>query len=308
MVLEPRSPEQSLRHLAGGEIQHGAAAPNTVSPKNCVLQPMPHPPSNRIGLPLPQNETPEEVSQERLKQCCPLLSVIVPAYNEAESIAESLDVMTTYLTGAGIDYEIIVVSDGSTDGTADIVRQRSVSDRRLRVIAYEENRGKGYAVHSGMATAVGRYVMFIDADLTVPISIVPEFLDVLDNGYDIAIASRRHPASNQASLPLARRLMGQVFSWLVRRLIVSDVGDTQCGGKAYRGEVAQRLFAAQQIDHFSFDAEVLFLARRAGYRIKEVPVTLDYHESSSIRPLRDSLRMLRDLLRIRFHVVRGDYG
>lgn len=231
----------------------------------------------------------------------------MPAYNEAERIVASLDTMTEYLSGAGIDYEIIVVSDGSTDGTPDIVSQRSLRDRRLRVIAYEPNRGKGYAVHSGMIAARGQYAMFIDADLTIPISIVPEFLDALDDGYDIAIASRRHPVSNQRSLPLTRRLMGRTFSWFVHRLVVSDVGDTQCGGKAYRSDVAKRLFAVQQIDHFSFDAEVLFLANRAGYRIKEIPVTLDYHESSSIRPLRDSLLMLRDLLRIRYHTLRGDY-
>lgn len=236
-----------------------------------------------------------------------LLSVIVPAYNERERIGASLTAMTDYLTTAGVPYEIIVVSDGSTDGTTEIVQVRQARDSRLRMISCAENHGKGHAVRAGVAAARGRYVMFIDADLTIPIAIVADFLTALESGYDIAIASRRHPASVAVAATRTRRLMGAVFSWCVRRLIVSDIGDTQCGAKAYRAAVARRLFAAQRIDHFSFDAEVLYLARRAGCRVKEVPVALNWRAGSSIRPVRDALLMLRDVLRIRLYARRGVY-
>ena len=238
---------------------------------------------------------------------CPLLSVIVPAYNERDRIAASIASMTEYLARCVVSYELIVVSDGSTDGTDEIARRQARTDPRLRVLSLPRNRGKGQAVKSGIAAARGEYIMFIDADLTIPISIVADFRAALDGGADIAIASRRHPASSVIGASPSRRVMSAVFAWCVRRLIVSDIGDTQCGAKIYRAIVAQPLFAAQRIDHFGFDAEVLYLARRAGFRIEEVPVTLRYRAGSSIRPLRDALLMARDILRIRLYAWRGDY-
>jgi dolichyl-phosphate beta-glucosyltransferase len=239
----------------------------------------------------------------------PLLSVIVPAFNERLVIASSIAAIKLRLRDLDIDHEIIVVCDGSSDGTPQIVESLLGDDPSLRLLSYQQNRGKGYAVRSGVALARGEYVMFTDADLAIPVDIVEDFLRVLNEGYDIAIASRRHPQSTAPMPPpLLRRVMGEAFSWCVRRIVVSDVRDTQCGCKAYRHEVAQRLFAAQQIDHFSFDAEVIFLAERAGYRIKEVPFALSHAPSgSSIRPVRDSLKMVRDLLRIRLNAARGQY-
>lgn len=239
----------------------------------------------------------------------PDLSVVVPAYNERDCIAASLAAIGAYLDGLGLDYEIIVVCDGSRDGTEQIVAALARECCRLRLISYPGNRGKGFAVRTGVTAARGRFVMFIDADLTVPISIVPEFLGALQDGYDIAIASRRHPSSS-ATAPLSRRrqLMGQIFSWFVRRLVIGDLRDTQCGGKAYRGEVGQHLFDRQRIDHFSFDAEVLYLAKRHNYRVKEVPFVIQHAPSgSSIQPMRDSLVMLRDLVRIRLNALQGRY-
>ena len=237
------------------------------------------------------------------------LSVVVPAYNERGCIAASLAAMSAYLDSLALDYEIIVVCDGSQDGTEQIVAELACQHCRLRLISYPCNRGKGFAVRTGITAARGRFVMFFDADLTVPITIVPQFLAALRDGYDIAIASRRHPASSAlALLPRRRQVMGQVFSWFVRRLVIDDLGDTQCGGKAYRAEVARCLFGRQRIDHFSFDAEVLYLARRLNCRIKEVPFVIQHAPSgSSIQPVRDSLVMLRDLLRIRLYALRGRY-
>lgn len=239
----------------------------------------------------------------------PLLSLIVPAYNEGHRLGVSLYAMVQYLRDSGLSYEVLVVDDGSTDDTAAVIAAAAVVDPALRAISYAPNRGKGYAVRTGMLAARGEYLMFTDADLSIPITITAEFLEALRQGYDIAIASRWHPnSSNEVPPPLARRLMGSVFRWCVRRLVISDVRDTQCGCKAYRADVARRLFAQSRIERFSFDAEVIFLAARAGYRIKEVPFALHYIPGSSVRPLRDSLLMLRDLVRIRLNAACGVYG
>lgn len=237
----------------------------------------------------------------------PTLSVIVPVYNESHRIAQTVAEINGYARASGIDLEILVVDDGSTDDTARIVRDLASSDCRIRALGYPENRGKGRAVRHGVMASRGVYVMFLDADLAIPISIIQLFLTALDEGYDIAVASRRHPDSVVAIPSLKRRVMGRGFRWLVSTLLVRGVSDTQCGGKAYRAEVARELFARQRIDHFSFDAEVLFLAERAGYRIKETPVEIHHRDGSSIRPVRDAARMTLDLMRIRLFALRGFY-
>ena len=239
----------------------------------------------------------------------PLLSLIVPAYNEGRRIGASLAAMSDYLQATGFPYEIIVIDDGSGDATAAVIAEAGARDERLRTIAYTPNRGKGYAVRTGMRAARGEYHMFLDADLSIPIALAADLLRELQAGYDIAIASRWHPLSSEAVRPPpARRVMGSVFRWCVRQLVVSEVRDTQCGCKAYRADVSRRLFALSRIERFSFDAEVIFLAARLGYRIKEVPFALRHVAGSSVRPLRDALVMLRDLLRIRLNAFRGVYG
>src|SRR4051794_36224361 len=217
--------------------------------------------------------------------------------------------MAHYLHENAISYEILVVDDGSTDDTPAVIADAASADPALRGICYAPNRGKGYAVRMGMLAARGEYLMFTDADLSIPITITAEFLAALRHGYDIAIASRWHPDSHAAvPPPPLRRLMGVAFRWCVRRLVISDVRDTQCGCKAYRAEVGRHLFGLSRIERFSFDAEVIFLAARAGYRIKEVPFALRHTHGSSIRPVRDALLMLRDLVRIRVNGARGRYG
>lgn len=239
----------------------------------------------------------------------PLLSLIVPAYNEGRRLGPSLAAMSAFFRAAGFPYEILAVDDGSTDDTAAIIAAAAAADPALRAAGYGANRGKGHAVRTGMLAARGEYLMFTDADLSIPLAITADFLEALRGGYDIAIASRWHPASkNGVPPPLVRRAMGAIFRWCVRRLVISDVRDTQCGCKAYRAEAARQLFSRSRIDRFSFDAEVIFLAARAGYRIKEVPFVLHYSPGSSVRPLRDSLLMVRDLLRIRLNALRGIYG
>lgn len=239
----------------------------------------------------------------------PLLSLIVPAYNEGQRLGPSLAAMSAFFRAADFPYEILAVDDGSTDDTAAVIAAAVAADPALRAAGYVTNRGKGHAVRTGMLAARGEYLMFTDADLSIPLSITADFLSALRGDYDIAIASRWHPASkNAVPPPPARRAMGAIFRWCVRRLVISDVRDTQCGCKAYRAETARYLFSRSRIDRFSFDAEVIFLAARAGYRIKEVPFVLHYSPGSSVRPVRDSLLMLRDLGRIRINALRGVYG
>jgi dolichyl-phosphate beta-glucosyltransferase len=239
----------------------------------------------------------------------PVFTLIIPAYNEGQRLGSSLREMSAYLGASGEPYEIVIVDDGSTDDTQAIVAEAAAFDPAIKLLSHSPNRGKGYAVRAGMLAASGQYLMFTDADLSIPITITADFREALCGGYDIAIASRWHPDStNVVSPPLPRRIMGGIFRWCVRRLVISDVRDTQCGCKAYRADVARRLFSQSQIDRFSFDAEVIFLAARAGYRIKEVPFALRYSPGSSVRPIRDSLLMLRDLARIRLNAARGQYG
>jgi dolichyl-phosphate beta-glucosyltransferase len=239
----------------------------------------------------------------------PLLSIVIPCYNEEQRIGATLIEIERHCAASGLSYELIVVDDGSTDGTVELVAGRARLNGSLIVIANRPNRGKGHAVRSGILAARGQLVMFTDADLSIPIAIVDDFRRALAEGIDIAIASRAHPASRQAvQPPLGRRIMTQIFRRVVHLLLpIGQIGDTQCGCKAYRQAVAQELFSRQCIDGFSFDAEVLFLAQRAGYRVREIPFVLKHSPASTVRPLRHAVLMVRDLWRIRLNVLRGVY-
>lgn len=239
----------------------------------------------------------------------PLLSIVIPCYNEEQRIGATLAEIERHFAGGGLAYELLVVDDGSTDGTVDLVSARAHLNGALRVIPTRVNRGKGHAVRTGILAARGEVVMFTDADLSIPITIVDEFLAHIRAGDDIVVASRAHPASRQqVRPPLSRRVMTRIFRRVVHLLLpVGGVRDTQCGCKAYRQAVARDLFGRQVIDGFSFDAEVLYLARRARYRVREVPFVLTHSPASTVRPVRHALLMVRDLLKIRWYALRGGY-
>lgn len=169
------------------------------------------------------------------------------------------------------------------------------------------HRGKGAAVRAGIEAATGDPVAFLDADLTIPVEILAVFLDALDTGADIAIASRYVPGS-VVDRPWWRRLMGDIYRAVVHLLVPTDIRDTQCGGKMYTAEAAKDLFARQRLDGFAFDAEVLFLARRAGYLVREIPFALRQHNETRVDFLVDAPRMFRDLFVIRINAMRGVYG
>ena len=239
-----------------------------------------------------------------------MLTLVLPAYNEARRIEESLGRCAEFFRDREISGEIILADDGSTDATAAIFHRAKVAHTHLGLafkVLRLPHRGKGAAVRAGMQAATGDPIVFLDADLTIPVEIIDLFIGALDSGADIAIASRYVPGSI-VDRPWWRRVMGDVFRAVVHLLVPTNIRDTQCGGKMYTAEAAKDLFAKQRLNGFAFDAEVLFLARRAGYTVREVPFALRQHGETRIDFLADTPKMLRDLFVIRLNDVRGLYG
>ena len=231
----------------------------------------------------------------------PLLSVVVPAYNEAERLGASLTRMTAYFQAQPYDYEILIVDDGSTDATQDVARKFADADPRVRLLSYAPNRGKGHAVRYGMLRATGQRVLFCDADLATPIEEVEKLSAALDAGADIAIGSRDVKGSEllKRQSPL-RELGGRAFNQMVQVLAVPGIHDTQCGFKLFTQSASQRIFSLCQVDHFAFDVEMLYLAVKfLGLRVAEVPVRWAHQEGSKVRFFRDAIRMVKTLFRIR---------
>jgi glycosyltransferase involved in cell wall biosynthesis len=235
------------------------------------------------------------------------LSVIIPAYNEAQRLPRTVSDLLVYLDARPGSAEIVVVENGSTDGTAQIAADLAARDERVRVLSLT-TRGKGQAVRAGMLAAAGHVLLESDADASVPPDQIPALVDRIQAGADVAIGSREAPGARRVGEPRHRHLMGRVFNTLVRWLAIPELNDTQCGFKAFRREAAHALFTRQTITGWAFDIEVLFIARRLGYRIDEVPVTWYYGPSSRVRPVRDTIAMLRELLMIRANAMRGRYG
>lgn len=228
------------------------------------------------------------------------LSVVIPAYNEERRLPESLRKIRDYLERSGRTWEILVVDDGSRDGTLGLMRSFEKTIPGLRVISYGANRGKGYAVRAGVSAAAGEHVLFTDADLSTPIEELGALLPHLEAGADVVIGSRylrQDPL--RVRQPLYRKLMGRGFSTLVSLVGVRGVRDTQCGFKLFRAPVAQELFGRLRTHGFAFDVEILMHARNRGLRIREIPVRWTADADSRVRPVRDSLRMVMELLRLR---------
>lgn len=238
----------------------------------------------------------------------PFLSVIIPAYNEANRLPASLNKVLDYLAQQPYAAEVIVVENGSTDATADIVRAMLADDARLKLMQ-ATTRGKGNAVREGMLAAEGDWLFMADADLSMPISELDRFFPGgATPTYDIAIASREAPGAVRYDEPPMRHLMGRVFNGLVKLLAVPGFQDTQCGFKCFRREVAREVFARQTLTGWGFDVEVLYIARKRGYRIVEIPIDWYYQTDSRVRPVEDTLRMVRELLTVRINDMRGIYN
>ncbi len=228
-------------------------------------------------------------------------SVIVPAYNEAGRLNQSLDRILEFMEQWGYPFEVIVVDDGSTDSTASIVEEKKKNHKELRLIRLPSNQGKGYAVKMGVLQANGKYILFSDADLSTPIEELPNLFHWIEKGYDIAIASRAfRGAKLEVRQPFHREFMGRVFNLFVRVFLLPDIHDTQCGFKLFRREVAKEVFRRQRLKGFSFDFEVLYIGRKLGYKIKEVPVRWRHSPGSKVKVLKNGFSSLLDIFKTRW--------
>lgn len=240
----------------------------------------------------------------------PHLSIVVPAFNEERRIQSSLARMLGYFEAQDYDFEILIVDDGSSDRTRAIVEETAAGHPNVRLLSYAVNRGKGHAVRYGMMRATGDYLLFSDADLATPIEEFVKLYAALQGEHDIAIGSRDVPGSQlERRQSLLRELGGKLFNRCVQLVAVPGIRDTQCGFKLFTRAAAQNIFSRCQIDNFSFDVEVLYLGRQLGYSIVEVPVRWAHQEGSKVRFVRDALRMLKTLLRIRatdYQIQRAD--
>ena len=237
----------------------------------------------------------------------PFLSVIVPAYNEDAGIAHTISAVAAEIDRLGVDAELIVVDDGSKDRTASIVAKASRADRRVRLVR-APHAGKGAAVRRGMLEARGAWRFFADADLSMPISELSRFTGTggeAPSG-DVIIGSREAPGAVRLGEPWFRHAIGRLFNWAARLLVLRGVNDTQCGFKLFSARAAESLFTLQRIDGFGFDVEILFLARRAGLVVREIPVTWEYGRDSKVS-LASGARGFLDLFTIRWNQVRGAY-
>lgn len=238
----------------------------------------------------------------------PRLSIIIPAYNEEKRIGRALENVLACVRDRGWDAEVLVVDDGSTDRTSQCVQAWTRTNANLHLIENEGNRGKGYSVRNGLLQAAGEIVMFTDADLSAPIEEAERLFEAIRDGADVAIGSRWLDRQKQTIYqPLYRRFFGRCYNWLTRKVMGLPYKDTQCGFKAFRRTAAQDIFRLQTIERWGFDPEILFIARKIGYKIVEVPVTWGHDERSRISYLRDGSQMLREMLQIRGNYVRGRY-
>jgi dolichyl-phosphate beta-glucosyltransferase len=241
----------------------------------------------------------------------PEISVIVPAYNEEKRLGRTLTRIRDYFAGRAMgpaELEIIVVDDGSTDGTAQVARDLAGEMPFLRLVTNRRNHGKGYSVRQGMLEAQGRVALFTDADLSTPIEECEKLFAAIRAGNDVAIGSRAVDRSLIAvHQSRSREVAGMIFNGFVRIMTGLPFHDTQCGFKAFVRERCRIIFEQQRIEWFGFDPEVLFLARRHGLRTVEVPVRWAHDPGTKIRMVSDSLRMLGDLLHIRWNWLLGRY-
>jgi glycosyltransferase involved in cell wall biosynthesis len=238
----------------------------------------------------------------------PQYSIIIPAYNEQARIGATLERVMECVQTRQWAAEVLVVNDGSRDQTAEIVTAATRRYPNLRLIENPGNRGKGYSVRNGMLQARGTIAMFTDADLSAPIEEAELLFAAIEDGADIAIGSRWLDRSRQTlRQPFYRRLFGRCFNWLTRLIMHLPLADTQCGFKAFRKEAACTIFSRQRIERWGFDPEILYIALRLGMRIKEVPVTWGHDDRSRISYLKDGLKMLEDLVRVRFYSLAGYY-
>ena len=234
------------------------------------------------------------------------LSLIIPAYNEEVRIGDTLAAVFEYLSKQEYTWEVIVVDDGSQDGTAEIAKQAKAD---IQVIAYQPNRGKGFAVKTGMQAAKGEIRVFFDADASTPIEEIEKLWPQFDDGADVVIGSRVLPDSDvEVHQAKCRELMGKTYNLMLRCMALTSFRDTQCGFKAFTAESSNIIFPKQTIDRFGFDCELLHIAKIHALRIEQVPVRWINSPASRLHPIVDSIKMFQDLVSVRLKAFRGIYS
>lgn len=235
------------------------------------------------------------------------ISIVIPAYNEEKNISFTLSEVSKYLREKDFFYEIILIDDGSTDKTVQKAQNFERELDNFRLIRSSPNRGKGYVLKKAMLQASGDYVMFMDADSSVSINELDKFLSLLDKGFDIYIASRKIPGA-RVTVSLKRKILGDIYIFLAKGLLGIHVSDINCGFKLFKQQVVRNIFSKQIMDDWSFDAEVLFIAEKSRYRIKEIPVDWVHKTTSKVRPIKDGIGSLLSLIKIKQNALRGKYS
>jgi glycosyltransferase involved in cell wall biosynthesis len=235
------------------------------------------------------------------------LSIVIPAHNEENRLPRTLEQVFAFLKTQDYSAEVLVVENGSSDRTLEIARAFAEQHPHLRVLKNDQ-RGKGLAVRRGMLEARGQYRFICDADLSMPIEEVGKFIPPILSDFDVAIGSREAPGAVRYNEPAYRHWGGRGINLIIRLLILPGLQDTQCGFKCFSAEASQRLFSLQTLPGWSFDIELLYLARRAGLRIREIPIHWYFGDDSKVSAVRDALNMIRDIFRIHANARRGMYG
>ena len=239
----------------------------------------------------------------------PKYSVVIPAYNESARIPATLESVIAAIRANQWPAEVIVVNDGSTDSTAQLVRDFALRTPEVRLLENPGNRGKGYSVRAGILNALGDIVMFTDADLSAPMVEAGRLFAAIANGADIAIGSRWLERGRQTHRqPLYRQIFGRCFNAVCRMVMQLPFADTQCGFKAFTRAAAQTVFQLQTIERWGFDPEILFIAIKRGFRVVEVPVSWAHDERTRMSYLRDGLQMLKELAIVRWNALTGHYN
>lgn len=239
------------------------------------------------------------------------LSVIIPAYNEEKHIRKTIESIYRYLSDNNIEHEIIVVTDGSKDGTNDIVNSMISIIPTLQLLSYEQNKGKGFVVRQGMLKAEGQYRLFTDADNATSIDHIEKMMPYFKDGYSVVIGSiaLRESVVTSGSEPFWRRLFGVIGNLFIQVMVVPGIGDTQRGFKMVTAEAANKIFQKMIIERWGFDIEMLALARKFGYKIKEVPITWNNDPNTASHPkLSAYFQVLIETVKIRWNLMTGKYN
>ena len=233
------------------------------------------------------------------------LSIVIPAHNEKNRLPKTLEQVFRFMEEQPFTFEVIIVENGSSDGTFDIAQEFAQKRENVRVL--QSDLGKGAAVKRGMLDAQGEYRFMCDADLSMPVEEIVKFIPPRLEGFDIAIASREAKGAVRYNEPAYRHYGGRGINFIIKTLILPGLNDTQCGFKCFPADVAEEIFRLQTLKNWSFDIELLYIARRRGYRIDEVPIHWYHHPDTKVSALRDAVQMIKDIFRIHANARNGIY-